>query len=78
MMRRDWTKAELDRMAGAYYAGLHDGDCSTPWEAQPDWRRHKHRRGVWELTRELAEIEAERRAAFRASHRRTVRVERVG
>ena len=60
-MPRAYTKAERDRLAGAYYTALHADDVSERWETKPDWQRFKHRRGVDALLDALAEVEADRR-----------------
>jgi hypothetical protein len=74
----EWAKDDLDRMAGAYYMALHINDCSTPWHQLEDWQRHKHRRAARALMEAHEAMVTEQMAAFRASRRRTVRLERAG
>lgn len=78
MMRRDWTRDELNAMGAAYYGGLHANDYSGPWETLPDYQRAKHRRGVRALLDALERIEAEHLARHKRESCNTIAVRRVG
>ena len=51
--------AQIDALAEAYYAKLHEGDCSPPYDELNAGRQEKHRRAVRALLLEQMRIAEE-------------------
>lgn len=73
-MATRYTIAELDRMGRVVYATARSGIACEPYDALPDWRRHRWRQAGLAAVRIAAEVDAERRERWLRERRTTVRV----